>query len=380
MGERCAIVGIGQSDHKRIREDLSMAGLLREAASRALADAEMDWSDIQAIVFGKAPDQFEGVMMPELYLADALGGAGKPMIRMHTAGSVGAHTAIFGAHLIESGLFDCVLSIAFEKQSETDTSRVLSAGQRGGAAVAFAPSIRQYIERSHAPEYIGWMVAVKDRLNALKNPHAQIHMPDITIEKVQESEMVADPLRRLECCPTSDGAAAIIYTNERRVPDTGRRPAWVLASATRSEAMGHPGRDWVSPLAGQQCAKEVYRQAGITNPLEEIDTAEIYVPFTWFEPMWLENLGLAEVGTGWKLTDGGDTAMDGAFPVNPSGGVLSANAIGAAGLIRCAEAAMQARGTAGEHQIPDVRVAMGHAFGGGSQYFAIWLVGSEKPD
>ena len=106
MAERCAIVGIGISDHKRVRDDLSMPGLLREAATRALADAEMEWSDIEAVVFGKAPDQFEGVMMPELFLSDAMGGAGKPMIRMHTAGSVGAHTAIFGAHLIESGLFE----------------------------------------------------------------------------------------------------------------------------------------------------------------------------------------------------------------------------------------------------------------------------------
>ena len=78
MGERCAIVGIGQSDHKRIRDDLSMPGLLREAGTRALEDAGMDWSDIEAVVFGKAPDQFEGIMQPELFLADALGAAVPP--------------------------------------------------------------------------------------------------------------------------------------------------------------------------------------------------------------------------------------------------------------------------------------------------------------
>jgi acetyl-CoA C-acetyltransferase len=379
MAERCAIVGIGQSDHKRIRDDLSMPGLLREAATRALDDAEMEWSDIEAVVFGKAPDQFEGVMQPELFLADALGAAGKPMIRMHTAGSVGAHTAIFGAHLIESGMFDCVLSVAFEKQSETSTARILGGGSRGGAGVAFAPSIRQYIERSKAPPHIGPMVAVKDRLNALKNPRAQLHIPDIDIQMVMESEMVVEPLRRLECCPTSDGAGAIIFTSERRVPKTDRRPAWLHASSTRSEASGHPNRSWVNPLAGQQCAKHVYQQAGITNPLRDLDCAEIYVPFSWFEPMWLENLGFAAEDEGWKLVDADVTAFDGSFPVNASGGVLSANAIGAAGLIRCAEAAMQVRGTAGEHQIDGARLALGHAFGGASQYFAIWIVGSEKP-
>ncbi len=356
-----------------------MPGLLREAATRALADAELEWSDIDAVVFGKAPDLFEGVMRPELFLNDAMGGAGKPMFRMHTAGSVGAHTAIFGAHLIESGQYECVLSIAFEKQSETDTSRILGGGSRGGAGVAFASSIRQYIEKSGAPPHIGPLVAVKDRLNALKNPHAQLKIPGIDIKMVEESEMVVEPLRKLECCPTSDGAGAIIFTSEKRIPKTERPPAWLHGSSTRSEASGHPSRSWVNPLAGQQCAAEAYAQAGITNPLEELDCAEIYVPFSWFEPMWLENLGFAEEGRGWKMVDDDITAFDGAFPVNPSGGVLSANAIGAAGLIRCAEAAMQVRGTAGEHQVPDVRRAMGHAFGGASQYFAIWIVGSEKP-
>jgi acetyl-CoA C-acetyltransferase len=276
-------------------------------------------------------------------------------------------------------MFNCVLSVAFEKQSETSTARILGGGSRGGAGVAFAPSIRQYIERSKAPPHIGPMVAVKDRLNALKNPRAQLHIPDIDIQMVMESEMVVEPLRRLECCPTSDGAGAIIFTSERRVPKTDRRPAWVHATSTRSEASGHPNRSWVNPLAGQQCAKHAYQQAGITNPLRDLDCAEIYVPFSWFEPMWLENLGFAAEDEGWKLVDADVTAFDGSFPVNASGGVLSANAIGAAGLIRCAEAAMQVRGTAGEHQIDGARLAMGHAFGGASQYFAIWIVGSEKP-
>jgi acetyl-CoA C-acetyltransferase len=379
MAERCAIVGIGISDHKRIRADLSMPGLLREAATRALADAEMDWDDIDAVVFGKAPDQFEGVMMPELFLSDSMGAAGKPMIRMHTAGSVGAHTAIFGAHLIESGLFESVLAVAFEKQSETNTARILGGGSRGGAGVAFAPSINEYIQRSGAPAHVGPMVAVKDRLNALKNPHAQLKIPDITVEKVMESDMVIPPLRRLECCPTSDGAGAIIFTSENRVPKTERPPAWLHASATRTEAMGHPSRSWVSPLAGQLCAQDVYKQAGITKPIEEIDAAEIYVPFSWFEPMWLENLGIVEENKGWELTESGATSLEGSFPVNPSGGVLSANAIGAAGLIRCAEAAMQVRGTAGEHQVDGARKALGHAYGGGSNYFAMWIVGADKP-
>src|SRR5438270_7477008 len=183
-----------------------MAGLVREAALRALDDAEMTFADIDAVVVGKAPDAFEGVMMPELYLADALGGPGKPMMRVHTAGSVGGSTAVFASHLVQSGQFERVLTVAFEKQSEGDTTWGLGGGRSGsvGAGGYFAPHIRAYIDRSNAPEYIGWQVAVKDRLNALKNPYAHLQLPDITIEMVKESPMVWAPVHRLESCPTSD--------------------------------------------------------------------------------------------------------------------------------------------------------------------------------
>ena len=96
MAEQCAVIGVGQTHHKKKRADVSIPGLLREAATRALEDAECTWADIDAVVIGKAPDAFEGIVQPELFLADALGGAGKPMLRVHTAGSVGGSTFIVG--------------------------------------------------------------------------------------------------------------------------------------------------------------------------------------------------------------------------------------------------------------------------------------------
>ena len=139
------------------------------------------------------------------------------------------------------------------------------------------------------------------------------------------------------------------------------------------------GRDQVNPRAANDAAAEVYKKAGITNPREEIDCCEIYVPFSWFEPMWMESFLIAEQGEGWKMTYEGATEIDGDFPVNMSGGVLSSNPIGASGMLRLAEAAMQVRGQAGEHQIDGAKVALGHAYGGGSQFFAMWMVGAAKP-
>ena len=377
-----AIVGVGQTNHKTRRWDVSLGGLVREAASRALEDAQMDWKDIDAVVIGKAPDLFEGVMKPELYLSDALGGAGKPVFRVHTAGSVGATTGIVAAHHVETGRHKRVLAVAYQKQSEGNAQFALGSG--GGASLgaggAFAPAMKMYINRSKAPDHIGPMVAVKDRLNALKNPYAHLKIEDISIEKVLASPMMWDPIRYLESCPSSDGACAVIFTDEKGGKDAakaGRTPAWVLGTAVRSEPSQFPGRDSIRPVGAMDCAWDVYDQAGIRNPREEIDCAELYVPFSWYEPVWLEGHDLADKGEGWKMVENGDTALDGRFPVNMSGGVLSSNPIGASGLLRFAEAALQVRGMAGEHQVEGARVAIGQAYGAMMQYFSMWAVSSE---
>jgi acetyl-CoA C-acetyltransferase len=380
---RCAVIGVGQTKHAQKRSDVSLAGLCREAAVRALEDAGLDWRDIDAVVIGKAPDMFEGVMMPELYLADALGAAGKPMIRVHTAGSVGGSTGLVATHLVQAGVRRRVLAVAFEKQSESEAMWALSPKLPfqppllAGAGGYFAPIIRAYLKRSGAPEEVGMLVAVKDRKNALKNPYAHLQLPDISLETVRASPMLWDPIRYLETCPSSDGACAVVLGDEAHAKASSQPVAWVLGAAMRSEPTMFAGRNLVDPRAGRDCAADLYKQAGITNPRQEIDVAELYVPFSWFEPMWLENLGFAELNEGWRLTADGVTALDGELPINPSGGVLASNPIGASGLLRFAEAAQQVRGRAGEHQVDGARVAMGHAYGGGSQYYAMWLVGSE---
>jgi len=382
---RCAVIGIGQTKHASKRDDVSLAGLVREAALRALEDAGLGFGDIDAVVVGKAPDMFEGVMMPELFLADALGGAGKPMVRVHTAGSVGGSTAIYASHLITTGVHERVLAVAFEKQSESDAMWALSPKYPfqppllAGAGGYFAPLIRAYIKRSNAPADTGVIVAVKDRLAALKNPLAHLHMPEISKDAVLASPMLWDPIRYLETCPSSDGACAVVLGSEVAAKRAPRMPAWVHAVAMRSEPNIFAARNQVDTRAGRECAKALYAQAGITNPRKEIDVGEIYVPFSWFEPMWMENLGFAEVGEGWKMTIDGTTALEGALPINPSGGVLSTNPIGASGMIRFAEAAMQVRNQAGAHQVDGARRAMGHAYGGGSQFYSMWIVGRERP-
>lgn len=386
MAERTAVLGVGQTKYQTTRGDVSLPGLVREAAYRALEDAEVGWDDIDAVVVGKAPDFFEGVMQPELFLAEALGAVGKPLLRVHTAGSVGGSTAVVAASLVQAGIHRRVLTLGFEKQSESNATWALSLPQpfsvsiNAGAGGYFSPIIRQYMARTNAPELIGCMVAFKDRQHALRNPYAHLQQQDLTFDQVVESPMLWEPIRFSETCPSSDGACAIVLGDEAAGDASTKPVAWIHGAALRSEANNFPGRDEVNPQASRDCADDVFAQAGITDRRAEIDEVEIYVPFSWYEPMWLESLGFCEIGDGWKLVEEGATHLDGGdLPVNCSGGVLSSNPIGASGMIRFAEAALQVRGMAGDHQVDGARKAFGHAYGGGAQYYAMWIVGADKP-
>jgi acetyl-CoA C-acetyltransferase len=382
MKRPVAVVGVGQTHHTTRRSDVNIAGLVREAVELALRDAGLEHKDIDAVVIGKAPDMLEGVCQPEQFLAGTLGAHLKPLLRVHTAGSVGASTALTAVTHVASGLYERVLTVAFEKQSEGNVMWALSPNMPftaplvAGAGGFFAPYCRAYIKKTNAPPHIGPQTVVNARDNATRNEYAHLREP-MSLEDVMNTPMLWDPLRFGETCPSSDGAIAMVISSAEMAKKGPRKPAWVKSGYSYAEAMWVPGRDQVSPAAGRICAKHVFDKAGITDPWKQIDTAEIYVPFSWFEAMWLENLGFREVGEGWKAIDRGETKFGAHLPINPSGGVLCTNPIGASGMIRLGEAALQVMGRAGAHQVEGAKTALGHAYGGGAQYFAMWIVSNE---
>jgi acetyl-CoA C-acetyltransferase len=135
-------------------------------------------------------------------------------------------------------------------------------------------------------------------------------------------------------------------------------------------------RDLAESKSLEKAAKTAYKMAGINNPFEEIDVAEIYDAFTYQELMWTEGLGFCNKGEGGKLVEKGETEMGGSIPVNPSGGCLSAHPVIAAGLIRITEAALQVRGEADQRQIPGVKTALAHGINGPcGQAHCVWIVG-----
>src|SRR3954452_22680075 len=260
-----AVIGVGQTHHRAKREDVSMAGLCREAMDRALEDAGLGLDEIDAIVVGKAPDLFEGVMMPELFLAESLGAAGKPLLRVHTAGSVGGSPAIVAASLVQAGVHKRVLTVAFEKQSESNAMWALSVPLpfnmpvHAGAGGYFAPHVRSYIRRSGAPTHVGAIVAAKTRHNAIKTPYAHLHTENTTVESVHSAQMLWDAIRYDETSPPSDGACALVIVDE----DTARsspNPAWIHGTVMRSEATSAAERDQVNPQAGRDAAAALWKQ------------------------------------------------------------------------------------------------------------------------
>src|SRR4029077_2510575 len=210
-----------------------------------------------------------------------------------------------------------------EKQSESNAMWALSIAPPfsipvvAGAGGYFAPHIRAYIRRSGAPEHIGALVAVKDRRNGALNPYAHLQQGDITLEKVQASQMLWDPVRDEGPRPSSGGAAAGVSGYPYAARAAPGPVAWIRATAMRSEPTMFAGKDHVNPAAGRDAAAALWRQAGISAPLNEIDVAEIYVPFSWYEPMWLENLGFAAAGGGWRLARAGGAPVGGRLAGHP---------------------------------------------------------------
>lgn len=381
-----AIIGVGQTVCVMRRSDVSFPEMIYEASKRALDDAGITIEDVDAVVFGSAPEYFEGVNHPEKWSLEASGGFLKPQIRIHTGGTVGASTGIAGYYHVASGLYDIVLATTGDKLSESPVQLGLSTvydpimGRQFacGAPSAAALQARWYFSKYGVTELQAAKVAVKNRKNALKNPYAQLKIPHISVEMVMNSPYISSPIKLLDSCPASDGACAIVFACKEKAKEISKRPAWVKAVSAIAEGVNYSYRDWADPIALKKAAQKSYEKAGIKNPREEIDLCEVYEAFSYQELLWAEGLLLCAPGEGGKMIDEGITEIDGKLPINPSGGVLSTNTIGATAMMRQAEAALQVMGKAGEHQIKkDVHYALAHGWGGAIQFHTVMILSSE---
>lgn len=367
-----AVVGIGQTKFRSKRRDVNIPEMIYEAVQMALDDAQMEAKDIDAILIGNM-DHFEGINFSEMWCGiDAAPGYLKPVLKIATGGTTGSSLGICGYYNVASGIYKNVLVVGWEKLNEGGaTTGIITAfdavWERPSLAGALGPLALManiYAAKYGITSEQAAKVTVKNRSNAANNPFAHLQMPGITLDYVMGSQMISYPLRLHDCCPQSEGACAVIYANEDEAKKITDNPAWFKSVATAHYyTFGTDDLMYDLPTA-TIASKKAYKKAGIKNPIKDLDVAEIYEPTSWSELSWTEALGFAEPGGGGRLLDEGITAMSGELPVNPSGGVLSTNPIGATALVRFAEAAIQVMGKGGKRQVPDVETSLGMGFGG----------------
>jgi acetyl-CoA C-acetyltransferase len=356
--------------------------LITEAVRPALEEANLKISDCDAVMIGNM-EPFEGFMFPELWGVEAWGGYLKPSVKFNTGGTVGTSTIAAAYYYVASGIYDTVLAIGFEKQSDGHTQTAITTvgdpvwerSIMAGALGNFAVMASTYINESGVTAEQAAKVVVKARRNGANNPYAHLRMPDLTLEQVMQSDVIAFPIRRMDMCPQSDGACAVVLTSEPKAKKLAARPAWIKAVATAHEQqyMGDSPKRLAAMRSQVDASQRLYKMAGITNPRKELDVAEIYEVASWAELAMYENLGFCGRGEAGKLIDEGVTEMGGELPVNPSGGVLCTNCIGATAMIRVAEAAIQVMGKGGKRQVDKVNTALATGYGGNAWCDALIL-------
>jgi acetyl-CoA C-acetyltransferase len=382
---RVAVIGVGVT--KFGLHDRTSAELFAEAAQDALTDAGVPASAVQALYYGNVVGgETEHQLHTGPQAASVLGIPSVPTTRFETA-CASSHAAFRHAVMeIAAGVSDVVLVGGAERVLNVSTAESTEYFAYASDAVweqplgltfpgVFALIARAHMEKYGTTEAQMAAVAVKNHRHGALNPKAQFQK-QITIDQVLRSAYVADPLKLYDCCPFSDGGAALVLASEE-VARRHRKPVWVLGSAAASDWMllGDK-RDLSRVPATERAAAAAYRQAGV-GP-RDVDVVELHDCFTIAEIVATEGLGLFEPGAGGRAAEAGRTSLGGEIPVNPSGGLKAkGHPIGATGAAQIAEIVTQIRGEAGARQVDGAKTGLTHTLGGNTATVLVSLFGRD---
>lgn len=380
--DRAAIIGVGMTKIEKNKVRDTFADMVWEAVNRALDDAGMTINDIDNVITTSS-DFWDGRTISCMAVGDASGAAHKNVSCVEGDGTYGA---FYGMTRSLSGSYKTTLVTGHSKGSQSVSSLITNSAfdpiyerELGMDMItACAMQANSYMHRTKTtPEQMA-LVSVKNHGNAFKNPVAQLPMK-ISVNDVLKSEMIADPLHKLDCSPVSDGCCAIIIAHESVAAKFKQKPVWVKGVSFCADSFFFGDRDISRAQSLTQAAKNAYAMAGITDPKSEIDVAEIYDAFTYQELMWLEEMGLANDAAAGKLLEKGEFNMEGRLPVNASGGLLSGHPVIAAGLYSMSEVVKQIRGDAGEHQVKKAKTGLVQGVNGlGGQSHCVWILDKDK--
>jgi acetyl-CoA acetyltransferase len=358
------VVGTGMVKFGRYPET-GIADLAQPAIVRALRDAGIGREQIQVAYCGSV---FGGMGVGQRILK-GLGMTGMPVTNVENACSSGS-TAFREAWLsVASGLYDVALVFGVEQLSRLGGGAIplpdgdIEADQGLIMPALYAMRARRHMEEHGTTVEQLAMIAVKNHRNGVHNPYAQSQR-EHSLEEVLASRPVAEPLTLLHCCPTGDGAAAVIVADAGTARRLGERGVRVRASALLSGEFKNDFRDLTRSELSYRTAALAYETAAL-GP-EDIDVAEVHDAFTIGELMYYEALGFCRPGEGGRVIERGESEIGGRIPVNPSGGLLSrGHPLGATGVAQIVEIVDQLEERCGPRQVGGARIGLTHCTGGG---------------
>ena len=361
-----AVAGVGMCKFGRYN-DREVDDLGNEAVLKALKDADLQWSDVQAIFCANA---YGGLGIGNR-IAYSIGMNGIPIVNVENACSGGLSAFRLCYQSVAAELYDVCLAIGAEKipGGLLDDSSWPVYERRMGFNVqpaAYGVEAQRHMEDYGSTVEQFARVAVKNRKNGCLNPYAGFQS-QVTVEEVLNSRMISSPLRLLMCCANGDGAAAAILCNADKLKSKRKKvtvAASVLTSETYGNVKGAGSLRAHNPDRTEIAAKQAYEISGC-GP-QDIDFLEAYDTMASSELINVEKLGFCKKGEYGPLVEKGFFDIDGELPVNPSGGLLSRrHPVSATGLAQIAELVWQLREEAGPRQISGAKVGMAHCLGAG---------------
>lgn len=367
------IAGVGSTPFGRLA-GMPIEQVAVRAAAAALADAGIERERIGAVYLGNfISGPLNGKEVLAGLVADQLGLPNVPCTKVEGACASGGIAFRHAWLAVASGLCDAALVVGVETMTHAPTSATTAAlncamdNENDGPSGLTFPGLFGLAWRQHAQRYgttRGQVSAVvrKNKGNGLRNPLAQMGA-ELTDEQIAGSASICDPLQLYDCCPTSDGAAALVVVAKALSKGLPRLPIDVLAAIqTRGSARiaGHP--DLCSFDATVSAARRAYETAGVSPA--DVDVCELHDCFSIAEIIDSEDLGLVPRGHGGGWAAEGRTAVGGDVAINPSGGLLAkGHPVGATGIGQLYEVVHQLRGTH-PNQVPGAAVGMTHNLGG----------------
>ena len=380
QGNRVFVIGVGMTKFERCDRDAKELG--QEAATAALKDAGIDYDKIEQGFCG----YINGMSTLGQQTLYGVGMTGIPVYNVNNNCSTGSTALYMAYNAIRFGQNEAVLALGFEKMQKGPLENQLPGLEKLKeetekekkapiAARMFGDAGRDHMEKYGTKPTTFAKIAVKNHLHSVNNPRSQ-YQEACSLEEVLAARMVYDPLTILQCCPTSDGAAAAVVVSERYLkahPHPGAIEIRGMAMSTdKMEDFARGRIGMVGMGMTERASRAVYEQSGL-GP-QDVQVIELHDCFSTNELITYEGLGMCKEGEGEKLVEDEATTYGGRWVVNPSGGLLSkGHPLGATGLAQCAELVWQLRGQAEKRQVDDVMAALQHNLGlGGACVVAMY--------